>query len=233
MGPLGRKFPKTFDHVETHALSDTQAATVTVQPVAPGVNWYTSFDSPQKGSDGRYVLKTTRLGSIRGGHCFCLVPPKLLVRDTDAFWRFFDQKSEGACEGFGHARRKAILSGKTQDAFHLYDDACRIEGTYPSQDGTSNDATCQALKKWGLHTQVGLEAHRAPASSEPVDEHASSYRWALNVEQIWAVLGITDGGPAPFVNSWGAYYPHVVYMPPETMARLLREGGECDVLTDL
>ncbi len=233
MGPLGRLTPKTYDHVDKYALSGAEAATVTIQPVAPGVNWYDSFDSPQKGLDGRYVLKTTRLGFIRGGHCVCFVPPALLVRDTEAFWRFFDQKTEGACEGFGHARRKAILTGKTQDAFHLYDDARRIEGAYPSGEGTSNDAVCQALKKWGLHVQTGVEAHRAPVSSEPVDEHASSYRWATTVEQVWAVLGIKDGSPAPFVNSWGPAYPHVCYCPPETFARLLREGGEVDVLTDL
>jgi hypothetical protein len=233
MGPLGRNYPKTFDHAEKYALSDTLAASTAVQPVAPGFNWYSSFDEPQKGSDGRYVLKTKRLGYIRGGHCTCLCPPSMLEKDTLAFWRFFNQKQEGACEGFGHARRKAIMLERTFDAFHLYDDARRIENEYPQGEGTSNDATCQALKKWGLHVQYGVEAHRINSSSEPVLEHASSYRWALTVEQVWKVLGITDGGPAPLINSWGEDYPHVVYMPPETFARLLHEGGECDVITDL
>lgn len=229
MGPLGRKFPKTFDHVDKWALGEL---TPTVQPVAPGISWYSSFDEPVKGKDGRYVLKTRSLGSIRGGHCVCFVPPSMLSKDTPAFYKFFNQKAEGACEGFGHARRYAILSGKTTDAFHLYSDATRIEGTYPSDEGTTNDACCQALRKWGLHMQQGVEAHRIDVRSEPVVEHATAYRWATTVDQVWAALGITDGSPAPFVNSWGSYYPHVVYCPPETFARLLREGGECDILTD-
>ena len=231
-GPLGRNYPKTFDHVEKYSLSDELAASTTIQPVAPGFGWYSSFDEPQKGSDGRYVLKTKNLGWIRGGHCVCFCPPALLPKDTQAFYKFFNQKQEGACEGFGHARRKSIQLGRTTDAFHLYDDGRRIEGEYPTGEGTTNDSICQALRKWGLHVQYGTEAHRTAVSSEPVIEHASTYRWALTVDQVWSVLGIKDGSPAPLLNSWGEQYPHVVYMPPETFARLLREGGEVDILTD-
>ncbi len=229
MRPLGRNYPPHFDHVEKYALG---AMTPRVQPLAPGVNWYESFDEPTKEASGRYILKTKRLGNIRGGHCFCMVPPSMLLKDTPTFHRFFDQKDEGACEGFGHARRFSILSGIVTDAFHLYDDARRIEGEYPNGEGTTNDSTCQALKKWGLHSQRGSLAHRINVANEPVVEHATAYRWATTVDQVWAALGITDGSPAPFVNSWGSAYPHVVYMPPETFARLLREGGECDILTD-
>lgn len=233
--PLGRLYPPHFDHVEKYPL-DLAVQTPKVQPVAPGANWYTSFDTPRQGTDGKYYLPSKSLGTIRGGHCFCLCPPSLLAKDTEAYHHFFNQGQEGACEGFGHSRRFAVLDGKTFDAFHLYDDGQRIEGSYvpnggSADNGSTNDAICQALHKWGVHTQTGAEAHRTSrVTSNPLS--ISTYRWATTADQILAVLGITDGGPIPLLNSWGDDYPHVVYLPPETLARLLREGGECDVLTD-
>lgn len=234
--PLGRNLPTHYDHVEKYALRAADISTPKIQPVAPGVNWYTSFDTPRKGTDGRYYLPSSRLGTIRGGHCFCLCPPSLLSKDTEADWRFYNQGREGACEGFGHSRRFSLLFGKTFDAFHLYDDGQRIEGAYEpnggsADNGSTNDAICQALKKWGIHTETGTEAHRTSGpAANPLT--ISSYRWATTADQVLAVLGITDGGPIPLLNSWGTGYPHVVYLPPETLARLLREGGECDVITD-
>lgn len=238
--PLGRVYPKHFDHVEAHPLRDEDVATPKIQPVAPGANWYTSFDSPTLGSDGKYYVPSKKLGTIRGGHCFCYCPPTMLARDTAAFYEFFNQGEEGACEGFGHSRRFALLFGVTFDPLHLYDDAQRIEGTYKPNGGsgdagTTNDAACKALAKWGVHEQVGPKvAARVPLSKddENVVRKIGSYKWATTVDQILAVLGITDGGPIPMKNSWGHDYPQTVYFPPETVERLLKEGGECDVLVD-
>jgi hypothetical protein len=234
---LGRTYPKHFDHVEAHPLRDEDIATPVIQPVAPGVNWYTSFDRPVQGSDGKFYVPSKKLGMIRGGHCFCLCPPSLLARDSEHNWAFYNQGEEGACEGFGHSRRFSILYGKTFDAFHLYDDGQRIEGSYQpnggSEDsGSTNDAICQALHKWGIHSQTGAEAHRTTKPVQAGTLETSSYKWATSVEQILTVLGISDGSAIPFLNSWGKDYPHEVYMPPETLERLLKEGGECDVLTD-
>lgn len=232
MGPLGRNTPIHYDHVEKYALVGTPK----VQPVAPGVNWYTSFDSPVKGRDGKYRVPSKRLGTIRGGHCFCLCPPTFLAKDTALSWAFYNQGQEGACEGFGHSRRFSLLFGKTFDAFHLYDDGQRIEGAYEAGGGSAdlgstNDAICQALKRWGVHSQTGAVAHRTTHPA-PNPLAVSSYRWATTASQVLSVLGISSGGEIPFLNSWGEEYPHVVYMPPETLERLLREGGECDVLVD-
>lgn len=236
--PLGRNNPSTFDHVEQHPVTAEQLVTPKIQPVAPGLNWYTSFDAPVKQSDGSYRLPEKNLGTIRGGHCICLCPPSLLSKDTDANWQFFNQGQEGACEGFGHSRRFALLYGRHFDAFHLYDDAQREEGTYQpnggsAENGTTNEAICKALAQWGVHEQTGAEAHRAPVSGERTVKKVSSYTWATSADQVLAVLGITDGGLMPLLNSWGEQYPHVVGMPPETLDRLLREGGECDVLVDV
>lgn len=233
--PLGRNLPQHYDHVEKYGL-DLAVHTPTVQPVAPGFNWYTSFDAPKKGRDGKFYLPSWRLGTIRGGHCVCLPPPSLLSRDNEALHHFYDQGQEGACEGFGHARRFSLLFGKTFDAFHLYDDGQKAEGSYlpnggSADQGTTNDAICQALKKWGIHTQTGTVAHRSThLAASPLA--VVSYRWAKTAHDILAVLGETTGSAVPLLNSWGDAYPEVVYMPPETLERLMREGGECDVLTD-
>ena len=40
-------------------------------PIAIGVNWYSSFDSPQKIGNGFYIPKTN-IGRVRGGHCVCV-----------------------------------------------------------------------------------------------------------------------------------------------------------------
>jgi len=235
--PLGRVAPSDYDHVEAYpleALSPEERPTH--QPVAPGTNWYTGFDNPVKGTDGRYRLPAKRLGTIRGGHCYCLEPAPQPgqpagEQDTDRLWSFYDQGQEGACEGFGHARRFSLIHGKTFDAFRLYDDARRIEGTYPSGEGATNKTVCEALEKWGIHLQNGSVAHR---SNSPIKHPIAigTYRWAKTADEVLAVLGYTSGSEIPLLNSWGTAYPEQVYMAPEVLERLLREGGECDVLTE-
>src|SRR6266702_6513516 len=108
-GYLGRNYPKHFDNVESFPLRDRDLETPKIQPVPIGINWYSSFDEPIKQPGGTYTLKASRLGYIRGGHCVCTVPPAMLAKDTVADWQFYDQKQEGACVGFGHARRFSLL----------------------------------------------------------------------------------------------------------------------------
>lgn len=234
-GPLGRNYPKHFEHVAKYALTDQD--TVEIQAVAPGVNWYENFDNPQQGTDGKWRIGDGAWKQIRGGHCFCLCPPIILGKDGEDNWRFYNQGEEGACEGFGHARRFALKYGRKFHAFHLYDDGQRIEGTFEDMGGSAdagstNDAICQALKKWGIHTQSGSVAHETRGPLDPHPIAVASYKWATTADQILRVLGITSGGEIPLLNSWGEGYPHVVYISPESMERLMREGGECDVLTD-
>jgi len=234
-GSLGRVYPAHFDHVEAYPL-DLAVATPKVQPLAPGTNWYSGFDAPVKGSDGKYRWPSKKLGTIRGGHDYCICPPSMLHLDTPAFRTFYNQLREPACEGFGHGRRYSLIYGVTFDPLHLYDDARRAEDTYPSGEGSTNDAVCKALAKWGIHEQIGPKVAERVAlvkDDEKVTKTISSYKWATSVDQILAVLGITDGGEIPMLQSWGPKdYPNVTYVDPAVMERLMREGGECDVLVD-
>jgi len=45
--PLGRLYPKHFDHVEKYALSDTLAASTAIQPVYAGICAVSRLWSPQ------------------------------------------------------------------------------------------------------------------------------------------------------------------------------------------
>src|ERR1017187_8854331 len=119
--PLGRLTPPDFNHVLTHPLSAVAVTTPT--PVVLGINWYEGFDTPVKGTDGKFRIKIS--GSVRGGHCICVEPQQPI--DHLGWQTFYNQGTEGACEGFGHSRAMSLLTGKTFDAFWLYDDARRKE----------------------------------------------------------------------------------------------------------
>lgn len=232
---LGRLKPPDWQHVEKYPLTalaaDQRPAHV---PVSIGVNWYTAFDSPIEQPDGSYrlpdVAKGEQLGTVRGGHCVCLRPPAL--SDPDGCWQRYNQGQEGACEGFGHARVFSLLYGGLFDAFWLYDDARRAEGTFPSGEGSTNRAVLQALVKWGVHTS------HDPSQRDPWRTNApgrfpivKTYRWATTATDVLAVLGAT-AGDAILLNSWGTEYPRQVLLPGATLDRLLREEGEADVITE-
>jgi hypothetical protein len=234
---LGRTIPPDFDHVAKYPLSAlAPQARPTHVPVAVGVNWYTSFDSPVQGADGRWRIPASNLGTVRGGHCFCLEPapqPGQPGGEQEArpWWTYYNQGEEGACEGFGHARVLTLLYRKTFDAFWLYDDARRAEGAYPNGEGSTNRACCQALVKWGAHYEIGAHCKRTPWRLNVPGVRIAAYRWATTAQEVLDALGIV-GEEIPFLNSWGTEYPERVLMPAVTLERLLKENGEADVLIE-
>jgi hypothetical protein len=98
-GPLGRRVPTNFSHIERYPL--TAAPTLLKPtPVVIGTSWYSAFDNPQKDSNGNYWIARDykpggNLGRIRGGHCVCLKPKG--VSDSTRRQIFYDQGREGAC----------------------------------------------------------------------------------------------------------------------------------------
>jgi hypothetical protein len=243
-GALGRNVPPDFDHVAKYPLTALPVeARPKHVPVAIGVNWYDSFDTPIQEADGTVrlpdVAKGEQLGNIRGGHCFCLEPapdPALPNHELDirAFYAFYDQGQEGACEGFGHARVLSLVYGRTFDAFWLYDDARRAEGSFPEGEGATNRGVLQALVKWGIHYQDGTHALRSAWQAKAPGRYpvVKAYRWATTAQDVLATLGVTNGDP-DLLNSWGpGGYPERVKMPAATLDRLLQEEGEADVITE-
>lgn len=223
-GPLGRREPTDWEHVERYPLR-ALAETPTRVPVVIGVNWYTAMDAPAE-RNGRWWLDEARdLGTVRGGHCVCLRPYG--VTDAAGWWDFYDQGQEGACVGFGWSRAMSLLNRKRYAAEWLYHQAQLADewASTPPEEGTSVRAGGDVLRSAG-HMVAG---QLAPAAGEGI----SAFRWATTADEIVAALGFPASAThVPLLNSWGRGYPRTTWTSVELLARLLHEEGEFAVPTD-
>ncbi len=232
MRALGRNIPDNWDHITAKPLEGIELVKPT--PVPIGVNWYTSFDEPVQLHDGSWHLPDAsreNLGTVRGGHCFCLVQMggvKLLNRPWQVF---YNQGQEGACEGFGHAKAQTLEKGVTFDPWFLYDQARMIEGTYPEGEGATNHGVVRVLEGQGAPEQLNEHVATRGAPDGPAAKVAA-VRWTISVDEVLRALGRPNAHAVPFSNSWGTEYPMVVWMPVPTLDRLLKEEGEADCVTD-
>jgi hypothetical protein len=239
--PLGCNLPPDKEHVKTYPLSSLiPEYRPTHIPVVVGFPWYAAFDTPILGTDGVYRLPADNLGQLEGYHCFCLEPEKQPnqpgeEQDRQAWWTFYNQFQEPACEGFGHGRAMSLLFRRTFDALWLYDDARRAEGTYPDGEGATNRATCEALVKWGAHYEEGEVCERTPWRMGVPGRSIAKFRWVTTADEIRSTLGYpATVGEFPFLNSWGREdYPEVVRIP-DTLCDLFisSQEGEADVFTE-
>lgn len=249
-GALGRRTPTDFDHVSRYALSAAPPGAVTTGvPVVIGVNWYSDFDVPEKFGGRWWIARQGIKGSIRGGHCVAIKSGH--QSDPLEWWDWYDQGQEGACVGFGCSRMMSLLNRKRYFARCLWDRAKREDewsDTNPGDDnGTSVRAALNVLRREGhvvwnkkRHTALNAEgngpfiAERAKCPGVPADGIAA-YRWAVNVDEVRMVLksNLHDRLQAvPILNSWGRSWPHIVWLPYESLGRLIREDGEVGLITD-
>lgn len=261
-GALGRRAPEgpeAWKHYERYPLT---LATIPEKPVPVviGVNWYSNFDRPVWKSGRWWIgLNPSSLGSIRGGHCVCLEPGdelnpdgtiKTKLQDTVGWYDFYDQGSEGACVGFGTSRMASLLNRKRYFARWLWDRAKEIDywsDTNPGDaDGTSVEAAMRIMYERGHVTWKNsyepwntdgegmdwIPRRDLPPTSE---EGISRYRWARTVDEVQDVLKSPANartGAVRILNSWGNSYPQRVWMPEETLQRLINEDGEVALVTD-
>lgn len=227
--PLGAHVPKDKPYAALYPLRTTDIDRLIAKPVPVtiGVDWYSNFDRPVKVGSRWWIGKSNDLGSIRGGHCVCLRPPSMT--DIDFWWYRYDQGNEGACVGFGSSRMMTLLNRAFYDAPWLYHRAQQVD-SWPGENyqGTSVDAAMKTLK---------AEGHKTPAWSAPrLRQGIKEYRWTLSTDEVLAVMGAESYravGGVPLLNSWGRYgYPHITWMPLDTLTFLLYEGGEATVVTD-
>jgi hypothetical protein len=158
--------------------------------------------------------------------------PGASEQDINSWWSFYDQGSEGACVGFGSSRMMSLLNRKRYDARWLWNRAKEVDewaDTNPGDDnGTSVRAAMDILRGEG-HKLWGGKGDVKPA------EGIAANRWATRVEQVMDALKSPASermGAVRVLNSWGRDYPHRVWMPLETLQRLLDEEGEATVVTD-
>jgi hypothetical protein len=232
MSALGRLVPPNFDHVASHPLS---AITLpTPKPVTIATNWYTAFDSPVQLADGSWhlpdVSRGADLGTVRGGHCTCLVQLGAVKALDPRWWGFYNQGPEGACEGFGHAKAKTLEDRILYDGFWLYNEARRLEGN--TGEGTTSVSLLKVLQTIGIRRQAAPVASHDESLDGPVEKAIAAYRWTKDAEEVCAALGRPGAQAVPLSNNWGHDYPQIVWLPVATLARLLAEEGEADVLTD-
>jgi hypothetical protein len=230
-GPLGRKPPTDWRHVQQFALAAAPRPPESPMPVVLGINWYSRFDSPVQDSARRWWAARAgdNLGSIRGGHAICCKPAQLT--DYTGWWDFYNQGSEGTCVGFSLSRMATLVNRTRYKAVWLYDQAT-LADEWPGNDldrsfGTSVRAGCEVLRTQGHQ--------RNRAAAPDAGEGISAYRWATSVEEIHSVLQLplADAlGAVPLLNSWGRFYPHVAWLADEVLDRLLDEAGEAAVFTD-
>jgi hypothetical protein len=206
--------------------------------------WYTNFDDPVWDAQ-RHIWRigSGPLGSIRGGHCYCL--PKRNHEDTIRWWQMYDQGVEGACVGFGVSRALSVENRAFLDAFWLYREAKLVdEWAGENYDGTSLRAGLDVVRTRGHRRIRG-------AVTGPVDPDLGIVRnrWARTGEEIARCLGEEDRirrfHAFPILNSWGANgrrvgrdwvgrgYPHIVWLDADTLVDvLLPDWGEYAVFVD-
>lgn len=231
-GSLGRIPPPDDRHLVRYALTPATMPTTPV-PVCIGIPWYENFDAPVPGPGG-WAIGAGLLGRMRGGHEVVLKPPALT--DLSAWWRFYDQGAEGACEGFAHCRMMSLLNRARYDGLTLYHQAQALDD-WPGEDyqGTTSRAACEALRTIGP-SRVRAGRTLLPRAGDGIDV----YRWATSVEEIAACLSPEDGGAAilargyvEFLNSWGLGYPHLTRMPIALLNLLVfHQDGDASVVTD-
>jgi hypothetical protein len=223
---LDRKAPEDWTHVERYPLRALALTELKPTPVVLGINWYDAFDTPTLRDDERWWIgEPTLRARIRGGHCIAV---KSRQPDRLEWWQFYDQGEEGACVGFGISRAQTMRNRVEYDAFWLYDEARKVD-EWPGEDydGTSVNAGLSVAKEQGLRRQQS----GAVAPGDGI----SAYRWATTVAEVHAAirLPLADELEAvPLINSWGSYYPHLVWLPDTWLERLLLEDGEAAVTTD-
>ena len=230
-GTLGRMEPTDFEHVEKYPLTlPTVPAEPT--PVTLGVNWYSNFDMP-KLVDGRWHIGRGGLGSLRGGHAICAKPQAL--SDNYSWYRFYDQGNEGACVGFAISRSLSLMNRERYDGNWNYKEAQKIDD-WPgeSYSGTSVRAGLEIVRTQGACRVVAGETKEP----DPV-RGIAAYRWATSADMVISALAsfgdriLMDRLQAiPFLNSWGVYYPRVVWLSYKAFDRLLGESGEAAIITD-
>jgi hypothetical protein len=225
---LGRFIPPDFQHVEKYPL---KAAPPKPVPVCAGINWYSDFDNPVKGTDGKYWVgkNKNKLGSIRGGHCICI--PDDTKNDLQSWYIYYNQLAEGKCVGEGACRMMSLENRVKYDPTWLWNEAKVIDEwpeTNPGDDeGTSVRAAMDILRLKG--------PLRNKAKLPKIEDGISANRWATKIDDLFSVLQndtYKKKAAMPFLNSWGEDYPHIVWMPAETWERLLAEDGEFTMITD-
>lgn len=243
---LDRVPSTTTKHLEKYPLT-AETVTTALSSMLVAINWYQNFDIPVQKTIrnvSRYVIGIGDLGRVRGGHAVCGRNWKL--KDLSGWWKFYDQGREGRCVEFASMRLLTHMNRKRYDItsrypYHLMQHIDEWVGCYLGHDrgtyeGTSGRAGLEVLRIYGA---IPAKFKGAPTTMEEAKtqivgaEGISTYRWAMNWQQVREALSVPDYLPGiPINNSWGISYPKEVILTDEAGERVLREQGELGIVTD-
>jgi hypothetical protein len=239
---LDRLVPTDFSHVDKYPLQAMPTAVEELPPlpVIMGTNWYRWMSNPvYDTSDGRWWIgrnvQADQWGPVLGGHAYTFKPSA--IRDLMGWWEWFDQGEEGKCCSFAGARAMTLIDRVRVDPHGLYFAAQRCdewpgdaEGeTGPQYEGTSVRATIDVLRNDGA-----APVYRGKVGEVTPEHGVKANRWAVAPEEIFSVLKspwLEKQGVFQLLNSWGPFFPHIVYVEAEKYVRLLREDGEATMFT--
>jgi hypothetical protein len=241
---LGRRVPTDDNHVLRFPLAALpQDEQPTGVPVVLGINWYTNFDNPVRERDGRWWIGRGDLGGD---------PRRPLCRDQarrrrprrpDLVVGVLRPGPRGRVRRLRLVACMSLLNRKRYYARWLWDQAKLIDDwadTNPGDDnGTSVRAAMEVLRIVG-HIPWRTEFSRDSLSQRDArradaTDGITAYRWATDTADVLRMIDMplaTRLGAVPILNSWGKDYPHIVWMPGETLERLHNEDGEVAVITD-
>lgn len=225
MTHLGRRVPDDWTHVERYALAALpEDERPQGEPIVLGIYWYHSFFFPKKHSDGSFWIgEGLDWGGIEGGHAIAVKPDR--VTDLGTWHSHYDQR-RNSCVGHSVSRSRTLVERRKYDGEWLYDRALeRDEWGGEADEGTSLNAGFKVLYELGPMRSTG--------SLRP-DEGVSAYRWLTDVDEVRYVLNSPSNDQREavrLVNSWGLAWPHYVWLPYDSLERLLIENGEAVVAT--
>lgn len=237
-GPLGAELPAEKPYADKWPLTaEIRSEIVTPKPVVLAIPWYSDFDRPEQDASGKWWIckgKTQPTGFIRGGHAICIKPSPL--RDYEGWWLFYNQGNVGACVGFAVCRHQSLYNRTRYDAFwHYYEAQKNDEFAGENYEGTTANAGFWVAKNEGMvWVPSGTPMGQEPKTVKPA-AGISAYRWLFTVDEIRDVLKSPHHDQfqaVQLLQSWGAGYPRIVYMPYAILGFVLQQDGEAVTATD-
>lgn len=229
-GPLGRREPTDWVHVEKYPLQLTDFPQAIGQPVVFGIPWYEKFDEDglveRKNKYGKIEFwlpePTTDWGRVRGGHAILAEPAGR--KDRTNWWLHYHQH-RGSCTGHSSGHSQTLNNRRKYDPEWIYEQAQLID-EWPGEDyeGSSVRAAFDVLRDLGLRRVWGSHT-----SDPSIGDGIIANRWLLTTDEVLVVLQMDH---AVLLQSWGRGYPHRVHASAETIERLRTENSEFCVATD-
>src|SRR4051794_15387157 len=159
MGPLGRRTPTDWTHVERYSLR-AQGGQPSPVPVVMGTIWPVEADTPEQDSKGTWwVGRNGFSGRSRGGHAYALEAHDM--RDSKGNYEWFNQVTEGICVAEGVDRAAALIFRRRFQPRPLYDLAQLGDDwdDTPPEEGTSVRAGFDVWRNHGLWVAKRGEDH--------------------------------------------------------------------------